>query len=113
VPAVQGEEVSNKNAIPDLCPECGVEILTGSYRIKGQMRKTCPNGHTTAADKLRAERWLRTAPSIQARNESLELALTAMLEGYSRAVATMPPMAAGLMAGAFGKAPDIALEVLK
>ena len=105
--------MSNKNVIPDICPECGETILTPSYMVKGSFLKTCSLGHTTDTKALRAERQARETAEIEARNESLELALTAMLEGYSRAVATMPPLAAGLMAGAFGKAPEIALEVLR
>lgn len=68
---------------------------------------------TLPAKELR-ERFLKTlgAPTSK---DAMQMALQTMLEGYEKAVATLPPnsLAREMVAAAFGKAPEISRKVLE
>lgn len=45
--------------------------------------------------------------------EALQMALAAMLGGYDRLLATIPERSVAVVAGAFGKSPEVARQILE
>lgn len=124
------------------CPECRVEFIGASVIRDGRSGKVCPGGHfhTLAqiyffekTGTLRVQRKPKTpkparpaAPSCRANlivaarkvgaindRDRYQLAAAAMLAGFDRAMATLPPGARLLVEGAFGSAPNITRAIVE
>jgi len=99
-----------------------------SYSSRGSAGKTCPAGHWTSIAMINKHlenlgkqpaavsevRKQLTNMGVGERTEQLSVALRWMLDGYDKAIATLPEgtMARGMVAGAFGRMPEMAREVL-
>ena len=109
------------------CPACQVQFSGPDVRVDGTPGKRCPAGHWHSYYQLRRYRDTgaiskpREPKPIESRardqgltcdRDRYQLAATAMLAGYDRAMATLPPGARLLVEGAFGKAPIVTREIL-
>ena len=72
------------------------------------------NEWTGATQKQLRAQFLKTLGAPRS-SDALQMALTTMLEGYEKAVATLPPgsVARTVVEGAFGRAPEISRKVLE
>lgn len=111
----------------ETCPTCRVEFIGSPQQRNGQgsWRKVCPAGHWHTLNELsrtrNAERQdvrddllARTGSvGIKTDIEAMRLALAAMLGGYERLLATTPERSRPVIAGAFGKSPEVAKQILE
>lgn len=125
-----------------VCPECRIEFSAPGVIVGGKGGKKCPDGHFhTMAQLYRFEKTgvlptprqpkapkapkpkrngfqrVGAAPAIRAvfpvDSDRYQLAATAMLAGFDRAMATLPPGVRLLVQGAFGAAPNITREIVE
>ena len=111
----------------EMCPTCGV-TFTGSPRKRngqGSLKKECPAGHwhtlhelarTRNADQQAARHVVMTKTKdvgIRTDIDAMRLALAAMLGGYERLLATTPERSRPVIAGAFGKSPEVCRQILE
>ena len=111
----------------ETCPTCRVEF-TGSPKQRngqGSWRKECPAGHwhtfTELARTRNAERQatrnavmsMTKEVGIRTDIDAMRLALAAMLGGYERLLATVPERSRPVIAGAFGKSPEVCKQILE
>lgn len=111
----------------ETCPTCGV-TFTGSPRQRnghGSWKKECPAGHwhtlhelarTRNADQQAARHVVMTKTKdvgIRTDIDAMRLALAAMLGGYERLLATTPERSRPVIAGAFGKSPEVCRQILE
>lgn len=113
--------------IVETCPTCRVEFLGSPQQRGGQgsWRKVCPAGHWHTLNELSKTRnserqELRTAllaktkeVGIRTDIDAMRLALAAMLGGYERLLATVPERSRPVIAGAFGKSPEVCKQILE
>jgi hypothetical protein len=111
----------------ETCPTCGV-TFTGSPRQRngqGSWKKECPAGHwhtlhelarTRNADQQAARHVVMAKTKevgIRTDIDAMRLALASMLGGYERLLATTPERSRPVIAGAFGKSPEVCKQILE
>lgn len=111
----------------ETCPTCRVEFIGSPQQRNGQgsWRKVCPAGHwhtlhelarTRNADQQAARHVVMAKTKevgIRTDIDAMRLALAAMLGGYERLLATTPERSRPVIAGAFGKSPEVCKQILE
>ena len=106
------------------CPQCAIEFSASDTPNPASGKgsgKCCPNGHWTQTYLLyetrRVTHHLEKLQSlgVQRTDDALALALHTMVDCYEKALRTLPQqsVAHALLAGAFGKAPEVSKQILK
>jgi len=113
--------------IVETCPTCRVEFIGSPQQRGGQgsWRKVCPAGHwhtLTALTRTRNAEAQEARESLMSKTrevgirtdiDAMRLALAAMLGGYERLLATTPERSRPVIAGAFGKSPEVCRQILE
>lgn len=114
--------MSPTSVIVETCPVCRVEFTASPKRPgnHGTPTKTCPNGHATPVDRLRASRGpqpekVLPAVAVKPTNTAGDavLLLAALLDCYDRLLATLPKQARALTEGIFGGYIELARKMVR
>jgi hypothetical protein len=111
----------------ETCPTCGITFTGSPWQRNGQgsWKKECPAGHwhtlhelarTRNADQQAARHVVMAKTKevgIRTDIDAMRLALAAMLGGYERLLATTPERSRPVIAGAFGKSPEVCKQILE
>lgn len=118
-------------AVEATCPTCGIVFRSSKCANPATGKgagKVCPQGHwipksvlwpsSCAAPRQRTSDQVRDLLAdigVRAKPDALALALVTMCECYERAARVFPrgSVAAGMLDGAFGKAPEVSRRILE